>query len=121
MGQKGRVLFGDRAPPSVAAKNINARLAAPEQFARTSFVDRGTRFGPQLNSLFPADAASVGCISAWLIFNVRELDRDGFWSMTHARRTHYAMLLGAIYVLLAGGSRWSLDSLRSRRDAHSAF
>lgn len=48
--------------------------------------------------------------SDWLIFNVRDLSRYGFWSMTHETRTDWAMLLGAIYVLLAGGGRWSLDA-----------
>lgn len=47
--------------------------------------------------------------SDWLIFNVRELSRYGFWSMAHETRTDWAMLLGAIYVLLSGGGRWSLD------------
>jgi putative oxidoreductase len=45
----------------------------------------------------------------WWIFSVRDLDRYGFFSMTHEARTDYAMLLGATFVLLAGGGRWSLD------------
>lgn len=48
--------------------------------------------------------------SDWLIFNVRELSRYGFWSMAHETRTDWAMLLGAIYVLLSGGGRWSMDN-----------
>ncbi|HEX7080331.1 MAG TPA: DoxX family protein [Gammaproteobacteria bacterium] len=50
--------------------------------------------------------------SDWLIFNVRELSRYGFWSMAHETRTDWAMLLGAMYVLLAGGGRWSVDARR---------
>ena len=47
----------------------------------------------------------------WLIFHVRQLDRYGFWSMAHETRTDWAMLLGALYVMLMGGGRWSLDRL----------
>jgi len=45
----------------------------------------------------------------WWMFSVRDLDRYGLFSMTHETRTDYAMLLGAVFVLLAGGGRWSLD------------
>jgi uncharacterized membrane protein YphA (DoxX/SURF4 family) len=47
----------------------------------------------------------------WLIFHLRPLERYGFWSMAHETRTDWAMLLSALYVLLAGGGRWSLDRL----------
>jgi len=46
----------------------------------------------------------------WWIFHVRELDSYGFWSMAHETRTDWAMLLGAIFVLLSGSGRWSLDA-----------
>jgi len=49
--------------------------------------------------------------SDWLIFQVRELSRYGFWSFAHETRTDWAMLLGALYVLLAGAGPWSLDRL----------
>ncbi|HSG91681.1 MAG TPA: DUF4124 domain-containing protein [Pseudomonadales bacterium] len=58
----GRVQFGDRPPAGVTAQDMNALLGASEQFARTSFVDRGVRLGPQLSSVFPTDAAAVGRI-----------------------------------------------------------
>ncbi|WP_086485910.1 DoxX family protein [Sphingobium sp. GW456-12-10-14-TSB1] len=45
----------------------------------------------------------------WLIFHVRSLDSYGFWSMAHETRTDWAMLLGAVFVLLSGSGRWSLD------------
>lgn len=45
----------------------------------------------------------------WWMFTVRDLDRYGFFSMTHETRTDYAMLLGAIFMLLTGSGRWSLD------------
>jgi len=45
----------------------------------------------------------------WLIFNLRPLNRYGLWSMLHETRTDWAMLVGAIYLVLTGGGRWSLD------------
>lgn len=46
----------------------------------------------------------------WWIFHVRELKTYGFWSFMHESRTDWAMLTGAVYLLLAGGGKWSLDS-----------
>ena len=45
----------------------------------------------------------------WWIFSLRKLERYGFFSMTHEGRLDYAMLLGAIFMLLTGSGRWSLD------------
>ncbi len=45
----------------------------------------------------------------WWMFTVRDLDRYGFFSMTHETRTDYSMLLGALFILLTGSGRWSLD------------
>ena len=56
----------------------------------------------------------------WLIFHVRPLDRYGWWSMLHETRTDWAMLLGALYVLLSGGGRWSLDRALARGPDSSA-
>lgn len=39
------------------------------------------------------------------------LDR-GFWAMAHEARTDYAMLLGALFLLINGGGPWSLDARR---------
>lgn len=46
----------------------------------------------------------------WWIFSLRDLDRYGFLSFTHETRTDWAMLMGAIFVLLSGSGRWSLDA-----------
>lgn len=46
----------------------------------------------------------------WGGFSLRDLDRYGFLSFTHETRTDWAMLMGAIYLLLSGAGRWSLDS-----------
>lgn len=50
----------------------------------------------------------------WGGFSLRDLDRYGFLSFTHETRTDWAMLLGAIYLLLSGGGRWSLDARTSQ-------
>ncbi|WP_328275053.1 DoxX family protein [Sphingobium sp.] len=50
----------------------------------------------------------------WGGFSLRELDRYGFLSFTHETRTDWAMLCGAIYLLLAGAGRWSLDFRNSK-------
>lgn len=57
----------------------------------------------------------------WGGFSLRDLDRYGFLSFTHETRTDWAMLLGAIYLLLSGGGRWSLDARnrQGRRKAQS--
>lgn len=38
------------------------------------------------------------------------LMRAGFWKMAHEARTDYAMLLGCIFLVLAGGGPISLDA-----------
>lgn len=43
-------------------------------------------------------------------FEVRELSTYGFWSMAHAMRTDWAMLLGSLVLVIAGAGPWSADS-----------
>jgi uncharacterized membrane protein YphA (DoxX/SURF4 family) len=40
---------------------------------------------------------------------VEILANEGFWSMMHASRTDWAMLLGSLFLLLQGGGAWSVD------------
>jgi uncharacterized membrane protein YphA (DoxX/SURF4 family) len=42
------------------------------------------------------------------------LDR-GFWAMAHEARTDWAMLLGSVFLLIAGPGPWSVDGLRAAR------
>lgn len=42
-------------------------------------------------------------------FRVRSLDTYGFWAMAHEMRTDWAMLLGSLVLVYAGGGPWSLD------------
>lgn len=38
----------------------------------------------------------------------------GFWPMEAEARTDYAMFTGLLFLLIAGGGRWSIDAWRSR-------
>ncbi|BDU22252.1 DoxX family protein [Dyella sp. GSA-30] len=49
------------------------------------------------------------------IFHVAPLPRYGFWSMAHEARNDFGMLLGAIYLLIEGGGRGSVDAWLARR------
>lgn len=48
-------------------------------------------------------------------FNLREMDQYGFWSMAHAMRTDFAMLLGSIFLLWKGGGWPSVDRIWYKR------
>lgn len=42
------------------------------------------------------------------------LAANGFWAMAHEARTDWSMLLGSLFLLIAGGGRWSMDARRGR-------
>jgi uncharacterized membrane protein YphA (DoxX/SURF4 family) len=48
------------------------------------------------------------------IFRMPRLVRYGFWSMAHEARDDFLMLLGSIYLLIAGAGAWSLDAVLAR-------
>ena len=56
----------------------------------------------------------VDMIVAIATTKVPILLKSGFWSMAHEARTDWAMLLGALFLLLAGPGRWSLDAWAGR-------
>tara|TARA_R110002111_G_scaffold247140_5_gene310202 strand:- start:18269 stop:18730 length:462 start_codon:yes stop_codon:yes gene_type:complete len=41
------------------------------------------------------------------------LAEDGFWSMAHAARTDFSMLLGSLYLLIVGAGPLSIDAILS--------
>lgn len=41
--------------------------------------------------------------------------QHGFWQTTHEGRNDWAMLVGLVFLLVAGAGRWSLDARLSRR------
>jgi uncharacterized membrane protein YphA (DoxX/SURF4 family) len=48
------------------------------------------------------------------IFHMPKLARYGFSSMAHEARDDFLMLLGSVYLLIAGAGAWSLDALLAR-------
>jgi putative oxidoreductase len=46
------------------------------------------------------------------------LHKSGFWAMAHEARVDYAMLLGCIFLLIAGAGTWSLDARFPRGADH---
>ena len=53
------------------------------------------------------------------IFHLPKLARYGFWSMLHEARADFDMLLGSLYLLIAGAGAWSLDALLAPHNAAS--
>jgi len=49
------------------------------------------------------------------IFHLPKLSRYGFWSMSHEARADFDMLLGSLYLLIAGAGTWSLDAMLTRK------
>jgi putative oxidoreductase len=42
------------------------------------------------------------------------ITKSGVWSMLHEARTDFSMLLGLVFLLIAGAGTWSLDARRHR-------
>ena len=40
---------------------------------------------------------------------------SGFWKMAHEARTDFSMIMGCLFLLVAGAGAWSLDARISRR------
>jgi uncharacterized membrane protein YphA (DoxX/SURF4 family) len=51
----------------------------------------------------------------WWLFHAPRMNRYGFWSAQHEARADVTMLLSLLFLLIAGGGRWSLDALLRRR------
>lgn len=47
-------------------------------------------------------------------FRLPNVAQTGFWAMAHEARTDWSMLLGALFLLIVGGGRWSIDALLTR-------
>ena len=43
-------------------------------------------------------------------FSVSKLPTYGFWAMAHEARVDFAMLLGSLFLLIAGAGAWSIDA-----------
>jgi putative oxidoreductase len=56
----------------------------------------------------------IDIVVAILTTKIPMLLHDGIWKMAHEARTDFSMLLGLLFLLIVGGGRWSLDSMRAR-------
>lgn len=56
----------------------------------------------------------------WMLHLPRDIDRVGFWAAEHEARADLCMLLGSLYLLIAGGGRWSPDARLAGRSAGAA-
>lgn len=45
--------------------------------------------------------------------------KSGVWKMAHDARTDYSMLLGGLFLLIAGAGAWSLDAVVAKRAGRS--
>ena len=53
----------------------------------------------------------VNMLVAIAVTKIPILMSDGFWKMAHESRTDYAMLLGAMFLVIVGGGALSLDAI----------
>jgi putative oxidoreductase len=51
----------------------------------------------------------------FLRFHVAKLARYGFWSMASEARTDFSMLLGLLFLLIAGAGQFSMDARLNRK------
>ena len=77
--------------------------------------------------LFPGEVgagrfARIGLPNAELLgpFRLRELPYHGVWGFAHEARTDFAMVMGSLFLLLAGAGPWSLDARLARRPSRHA-
>ncbi len=43
--------------------------------------------------------------------------KSGFWKMAHEARTDFSMVMGALFLLIAGAGAWSVDAWLNKRAA----
>jgi uncharacterized membrane protein YphA (DoxX/SURF4 family) len=59
---------------------------------------------------FAAIALVIDMLVAISTTKIPILLKSGFWTMAHEARTDYAMLLGAIFLMIVGAGRASIDA-----------
>jgi putative oxidoreductase len=88
-------------------------IPAPEvmaPFVGVCEIVCGVLFFFGLLTRFAAITMIINILVAISTTKVPILLKSGFWSMAHEARTDYAMLLGAIFLLMVGAGSWSLDA-----------
>jgi putative oxidoreductase len=76
----------------------------------------GALFVLGLLTRFAAITMIINMLVAIATTKIPMLLHDGFWKMAHEARTDYAMLLGALFLLVVGAGSWSLDARISPKD-----
>ena len=61
-----------------------------------------------------AIALTVDILVAISTTKIPILLKQGFWKMAHEARTDWCMLLGSLFLLLAGAGAWSIDARLTR-------
>jgi putative oxidoreductase len=92
-------------------------IPAPEvtaPFVGVCEVACGVLFVLGLLTRFAAVTMTVNMLVAISTTKVPLLLKSGFWATAHEARTDWAMLLGSIFLLVAGAGAWSLDAKLSR-------
>jgi len=64
---------------------------------------------------FSAIPLLVVILTAIATTKIPELFRQGFWFMVSDARTDFAMLMGILFLLIAGAGPWSLDAWLLKR------
>ena len=59
---------------------------------------------------FAAIALIIDMLVAISTTKIPIMLKSGFWAMAHESRTDYAMLLGAVFLLIVGAGRASMDA-----------
>ena len=72
-------------------------------------VGRHNRVALRTVEKFEHDGAVPGCARGHIFLNRALLLHSGFWKMAHEAHTDYAMLLGCLFLLIVGASRWSIE------------
>jgi putative oxidoreductase len=95
-----------------AGRFIKIGLPAPELLASVVGATEITCGALLLLGLFTRLAAVpliVIMLVALTTTKIPILLERGIWTMAHESRTDYSMLLGALFLLLAGGGPWAVD------------
>jgi uncharacterized membrane protein YphA (DoxX/SURF4 family) len=97
---------------------IKIGIPAPEfmaPFVATCEIICGTALIIGLLTRLAAVPLIITMIVAITTTKIPILMKSGFWAMAHEARPDFAMLLGCLFLLVAGAGTWSLDANWSRK------
>ncbi|MBS3771557.1 MAG: DoxX family protein [Bacteroidales bacterium] len=81
------------------------------------FITRGAAFAMLINMTVAIVVTKIPIAfgESFGPFVLRDLNTYGFWSMAHEIRTDFAMWLGALFLIIKGGGKWSIDRLLMKK------